>query len=100
MALIVEQEMFQEQCDAYRGELIARAPGYGLSSLDVEGVSIPILVRVRLTSVDRRAFTQEANASATIETSAIEKAKTDAERITITMLESLEVPAGHSLEEA
>ncbi|MCI0441260.1 MAG: hypothetical protein L0177_19330, partial [Chloroflexi bacterium] len=60
----------------------------------------PILVRVRLTEVDRKAFAQEANLSPSISQSAVEVAKADAELITPTLLDSLVVPESAGFEQA
>ena len=61
------------------------------------------VVRVRttpLTDSERQAFVQEANLPPGISQSAIEKARQDAERVTLEMLEGLEVGDGQSIEEA
>lgn len=84
----------------YRDALKKIAPSYNLSPKAVDKLKIPILVRERLTKVDRKQFVEEANASTTIESSAIENARTDAEKISLVMLASLEVLESENIEDA
>lgn len=100
MALIRAYEEHPESYRNYRDRLVERIRDFGLRAQDVDGVSLPILVRIRLTEVDRVAFTQEANAMATIAPSAIENARTDAEKITIVMIQELRVSEDESIEDA
>jgi hypothetical protein len=91
---------YPEKYEAYKKALKSRASNYGLKPQDVDDIPNPILVRVRITDVDRAAFTQEANQAATISTSAIENARTDAQKITIGMLQELIIGEDQSLEDA
>ena len=84
----------------YVAELADRAELVGVTPEEVADAEAPVLVRVRLTSVDRRAFTQEANTAATISQSAIEQARTDADLVTLTMLNGLSVGETQSIEDA
>jgi hypothetical protein len=59
----------------------------------------PILVRARITQVDRKAFVEEANSSPAIERSSVETARTDAGKITPEMLGSF-FTGDMSIEEA
>jgi proteasome lid subunit RPN8/RPN11 len=83
----------------YVDALRERINDYGLSKKDLE-IENPVLIRVRLTDVDRVKFTQDANAMATISTSSIENARTDAANITLSMVKMLEVGENESLEDA
>ncbi len=100
MAIMLAARESPERYAAYRQALEARIGEFGLSASDLAGKQTPILVRLRLTQVDRRAFTQEGNTPATISTSAIEQARTDAEKITLVMLQTLQVGEGQSIEDA
>ncbi|MBA7611563.1 hypothetical protein ES703_18789 [subsurface metagenome] len=100
MALIRAYEEHPESYRNYHDRLVERIRDFGLRSTDVTDISLPILVRIRLTEVDRAAFTQEANAMATIAPSAIENARTDAEKITIVMIQELRVSEDESIEDA
>lgn len=84
----------------YKNRLRERAHDYGLSAKDIDSVKFPVLVRVRITDVDRTTFTQEANQAATIAPSAIENARIDATKITLGMLQELIIGENESLEDA
>ncbi len=97
MALKLAAKDHPEVYSRYKSKLIEVAPTLALS---VGKITNPALVRVRLTKVSRKQFAQEANSSTSIESSAIEKAKTDADNITAPMLSSLEVLDGENIEDA
>ena len=84
----------------YKDRLRERARDYGLSAKDVDLIENPVLIRVRITDVDRTTFAQEANQAATIAPSAIEIARTDAHKITLGMLRELIIGENESLEDA
>jgi len=84
----------------YKDQLRERAGDYGLKAKDIDSMEKPVLIRVRMTDVDRTTFAQEANQAATIAPSAIENARTDAPKITMGMLQSLVVGENESLEDA
>jgi hypothetical protein len=81
----------------YLQHLKAAAENYGLK---VTKITNPVLVRELVTKIDLRTFVEEANASTTIAPSAVEVARSDAQKITPTMLNGLEVPEGLSIEDA
>lgn len=85
---------------AYRDRLLERAPEFGIEPAAVEALETPVLVRIRLSDVDRVAFAQETNAPAGISTSAIEQARTDAANVTLDMLRTLDVGESESLGDA
>ncbi|MDD4961009.1 MAG: JAB domain-containing protein, partial [Candidatus Marinimicrobia bacterium] len=97
MALTLAAKEFPDVYAKYKLKLAEVSPSFGVSTAGVEN---PVLVRVRLTKVSRKQFAEEANSSTTIETSAVEKARTDAEKITQSMLSSLEVLEGEAIEDA
>ena len=66
----------------YRAYLRDNAEMFGLKAEDVERVKKPVLVRERLTDVDRVKFTSEANESSIATMSASEHALDDAKKIT------------------
>lgn len=84
----------------YKDRLRERTHDYGLSPQDVDSIENPVLIRVRISDVDRTTFAQEANQAATIAPSAIENARTDAQKITLGMLRELAVGENESLEDA
>jgi len=101
MALILAAKEYPEIFARYRKALITKAPEYGLKFEQKEqAYDVPVMVRVRLSQVDRRQFVEEANASTIIETSAIEKATSDALKLTPEMISGLEMLEGENIEEA
>jgi len=100
MALVLAAKEHPSNIVLYRLALKEVAVGYGLPVAPIDKMKLPVLVRLRLTSVDRQAFAEECNARPTIEASAIEKAHTDADKITPAMLTGLEVLEGEPIERA
>ncbi len=100
MGIIKAAADYPDKYTDYKNRLRERASDYGLSAKDVDAIENPILVRVRITDVDRTTFAQEANQAATIAPSAIENARTDAQKITQGMLQELKVGEDESLEDA
>lgn len=100
MGLVLAASEYPEIYARYRDRLLELAPQYGIKAADIEKLKTPVLVRERLSDVDRRAFTQEANAPAVMAASAIEQARTDAARITAGMIQLLEVGENQSIEDA
>ena len=80
-----------EKAQEYRNWLIENADKFGLDRNTVEKAKEPVLVRARLTEVDRVVFTQEGNVSTVAEMSASEIAIQDAKKLTPKAL-SLFVP--------
>lgn len=73
--------------DAYKNFIISNADKYGI---DVSNLpDRPVLVRERLTEVDRLGFTRKANESSISSLSATEQAKVDAEKLTDKVLSLL-----------
>jgi len=100
MALTLAAEKHPQQYAKYLDALRVSTPSYGIPLSLLDGMTSPILVRARLSNVTRQQFVQEANASTSIEASAIEKARTDAEKITPEMITGLDVLEGEGIEDA
>lgn len=75
------------QADEYRQYLIENAPLYGCERETVEAMDKPVLVRVRLSDVDRAQFARDSNLSDLQQMSAAETAWVDAEMIDDKMME-------------
>ncbi|EPK7688535.1 hypothetical protein K7Y63_004147 [Serratia marcescens] len=75
------------RADDYRSFLMKHAREYGVRARDIEQMERPILVRRRLTEVDRVKFAKDSNLSDLQEMSASEKAFVDAESITPAMMQ-------------
>lgn len=71
----------QGQADSYRQYLIEHAADYGLKAADIEKMAMPVLVRERVTDVDRAKFARDSNQSDLQEMAASEKAFSDAEML-------------------
>jgi hypothetical protein len=98
MALQKATEDFPERFRSYVANLTEVAPTFGVPVGEVKDLEHPVLVRERLTKVaDRKAFAEEANTPATIGSSAIEQALSDARRITTGMLDALYVGENQSM---
>lgn len=71
----------QGQADDYRQYLIDHASDYGLKGEDIAKMEMPVLVRERITDVDRAQFARDSNLSDLQEMAASEKAFVDAEML-------------------
>lgn len=71
----------QGQADEYRQYLIDHAKDYGLKASDIAQMDMPVLVRERVTDVDRAQFAKDSNLSDLQEMAASEKAFVDAEML-------------------
>ncbi|BAS31228.1 SNF2-related protein [Dehalococcoides mccartyi] len=101
MAMILAYKNHPSVWAKYLETMVNKLPEFGLSfGKKEESFEAPILVRVRLTQVDRKQFVEEANASTTIQSSAIETGRSDANKITPEMLSSLEILEGENIEDA
>jgi hypothetical protein len=100
MALIYASKEHPAVYQRYIAALKEIAPSYNLDPRQAEKLQTPVLVRLRTSKVNRRQFVEEANASTTIETSSIEKARSDAKLISAEMLTGLEVLDGENIEDA
>ena len=91
---------FPSSWGRYQAALKERVVQFGLTTAQVETMKHPVLVRVRKTEVDRRAFVEECNASPVLAASAIETARADALKITPAMLGYLQVGDDEAVEDA
>ena len=100
MALQLAASDFPESYAHYKSELLARLPAFALTEGDIPPGGAPVLVRERLTEMDRRTFVEQANASTVLTPSAIETARSDAAKISPAMLSFLEVGPDQGIEDA
>jgi len=70
-----------QKASEYRGWLRENAAQFGLQPEQVDGMTAPVLVRVRTTPVNRAEFARQANASTVAAMSPVEQARSDAKRI-------------------
>lgn len=69
------------KAEEYRDWLIENADDFKISESKIKGMKRPVLVRVRLSDVDRVQFAMEANQSDMLAMTATEKARADANRL-------------------
>lgn len=100
MAMIRAAADFPDSYRRYRIHLEEVAPAFGQSAEDVRLMATPVLVRERVSDVVRVDFVEEANATSSISRSTVEIARTDADNITVDMLDQLQVLDGESIEDA
>jgi hypothetical protein len=72
----------QGQADEYRQYLIEHSKDFGMKPEDISKMDMPVLVRERITDVDRAQFAKDSNISDLQEMAASEKAFVDAEFLT------------------
>jgi hypothetical protein len=72
--------------DEYRQWLTDEAESFGIKPDRVKAMRHPVLVRIRTSEIDRKAFTVEANQDDKLSMTATEKAKADADRLDDSMI--------------
>ncbi len=100
LAYAGQTQALQDSAARYKSELVSRASEFGLDPDDVAAMSAPVLVRRRLSDVDRQAFAEEANASAILQPSTLEWVRQNRDSWTVQQLQALQVAEGVSIEEA
>ena len=89
-------EAFQD----YRELLEAQAGELGIDPAALEGLTAPVLVRARMTEVDREQFVEEINTRASLGMSALESAQTDAKKFSPEMISRLDVGEAQDIADA
>ena len=82
----LKQAYKKGKAENYRSWLKKNAANFGLNSDEIAKMKNPVLVRKRISDVDRIKFTREANESSTAQMSASENAVNDAKKLTTAML--------------
>ena len=98
IALLVAREEFPARYKAYTDAVRARAVEFGIEG--IEDIDAPVLVRERLTDIDRVKFTALANQSTVLTMSPVEQALQDAGGITDASLSGLQVGETQSIDQA
>lgn len=91
MALRRAKNSHPEQWQKYQGRLRETAKDKGIDPDSLDNYSNPVLVRRRVDSVDRVQFAKDANTAQILGSSASERARSDANRITSESLQNMEV---------
>lgn len=100
LALRKAREAYPDNYTSYINSIYEYADKYGLDASKIDAINSPVLVRERITPVDRVSFTAEANVSATMSMSSHEQAMQDANRISDELLSELEVGDEQSIDQA
>lgn len=90
LAIKLAYEKNNQASKNYKEALMKNASELGLSPSEIAKVNNPVLIRERISEVDRVKFTKEANESGVSSMSASEQAKTDAEALTHFIMEQYE----------
>ena len=85
--MAIQKAYVEGKADSYKEYLINNAPLYGVESDKVKAMQSPVLVRVRLSDVDRAKFARDSNLSDLQSMSAAETAWVDAEVINDKMMQ-------------
>ena len=100
LALRRARQEYPEQFASYRANLRQRAADYGLNPAQLDALENPVLVRERLSDVDRAAFAEEANASSGLGMSSFEQAMGDSTRFSDETVQNLVVGENQTLDAA
>lgn len=100
MALRQALKRNPEAAKAYREDLAKAAADYGIDPAELKNKKFPVLVRERLSDVDRKAFAREANESGTAVLSGFERSLGDAELLTDDLIAGLTVGENQSIDQA
>ena len=90
LAIRFAEEHLPDQYQAYKQAVTDIAPSLGIDSEQVAGMKTPVLVRERVTPVDRRAFAEEANSPDVMSASPVEDALREARLVPDSALTQLE----------
>jgi len=77
------------KADEYREWLLENADYFKVSAAKIQSMKAPVLVRVRISNVDRAVFAVEANQDDKLAMTATEKARSDAKRLDAAMMAKL-----------
>ncbi len=100
MAILRAADQHPEVYAKYKKKLQILAPGYSLPFELIGEMTVPILVRERITPVNRNVFVEECNNRPTMESSPVETGRMDAAKLTLGMLTSFESLEGESITDA
>lgn len=100
LALMALREAAPDKYEAYRDAVLQRARELGIDEGAVWGMANPVLVRRRISDVDRVAFAREANQETVLSQSAVEVARQDADLISDEMIDNLQIGETQTPDEA
>jgi hypothetical protein len=100
MALRKAYQDFPEQYARYKAMLMVTAPAMGINKAELETIKNPVLVRERLSDVNRVKFAAEANVGAVMGMSPYEQALQDSSRLSPQIIGSLAVGEEQTIDQA
>lgn len=100
LALMTLREVAPAKYDEYRAAVLQRVRELGIDEGAVLGMTNPVLVRRRISDVDRVSFAREANQEAVLSQSAVEVARQDADLISDEMIDDLQIGETQTPDEA
>jgi|GEM_PF-1954199 N12 class adenine-specific DNA methylase/ppGpp synthetase/RelA/SpoT-type nucleotidyltranferase len=100
IALKLAAQEYPEKYAAYRDQLIAEAESHGITGNSIKNMIQPVLVRERITDVDRVKFAGESNQMAIMAMSPYEQAIQDSKQIKDNTIADLTVGENQSIDQA
>jgi GGDEF domain-containing protein len=100
LALRRSSENYPDNWKNYQDELKQILPIYGIDPSELEGMKKPVLVRERLSDVDRVAFAGEGNKPVALQMNTVEQAINDANLISNESLTGLDILDNESIDAA
>jgi hypothetical protein len=100
LALMTLREVAPDKYEEYREAVLARARDLGIDDGAILKMTNPVLVRRRISDVDRVAFAREANQDAVLSQSVVEVARQDADLISDEMIDDLQIGETQTPDEA
>jgi hypothetical protein len=100
LALRKASKEYPEQYERYKRMLETTAERFGIDKQALQGMKAPVLVRERLTKVDRVKFAAEANVGAVMGMSPYEQALQDASRLSANIVSNLQVGDEQTIDQA
>jgi len=100
LALRSAIESYPEKYRLYKVMLTNQAEKYGLLADDIESIDNPVLVRERVTKVDRAEFARQANVGAVMGMSPYEQANQDAKRLSAESVSQLYIGEDQTIDQA
>ncbi len=100
LALRMARKEYPERYRLYKTILANTADKYGISEHDVDAMSAPVLVRERITAVDRAQFARDANVGAVMGMSPFEQAMNDSKKLSPNIVSQLQVGEEQTIDQA
>ena len=100
LALQKARDAYPEQWENYQKTMGENLEAAGIDPAKMANIKDPVLIRERITPVDRAEFAREANSAGVLQMSPLEKARNDARMITDDSLTNFTVAEGQSIDQA